>query len=220
MPSDRRRLPPGERRSELVRVAAGEFAGKAYHDVLMTQVADLAGVSRALLYRYFPTKRDLFAAVYGDAASRLIAASPLKPGQDLVEQVLTGLDAHLDFFEANARTVLVANRGELAGDPVIQAIITEELAELRHAMLDAMGTEGRARARASTALYGWLSFVQSVCVDWLAGGVLTRREVRDMCLRTLTASLDLDDTSPQSHPKSGTETSARELGGRGGASEG
>ena len=112
-----------------------------------------------------------------------------------MEQVLAGLDAHLDFFEDNARTVLVANRGELAGDPVIQAIITDELAELRLAMLEAMGTKGRARTRASTALYGWLSFVRSVCVDWLDGAILTRQEVRDMCLRTLRASLELHDTT-------------------------
>ena len=30
----------------------------------MQHVADAAGISRALLYRHFPTKRDLFAAVY------------------------------------------------------------------------------------------------------------------------------------------------------------
>jgi AcrR family transcriptional regulator len=199
MPSDRRRLLPGQRRTELIRIAAGEFAAKAYQDVLMTEVADIAGVSRALVYRYFPTKRDLFAAVYDDAANRLIATSTFHPGQDLIEQVLAGLDAHLDFFEANARTVLVANRGELAGDPVIQAIITDELAELRHAMLDAMGVKGRARACASTALYGWLSFVRAVCVDWLAGKILTRQEIRNMCLRTLSASLDLHGPSPHVH---------------------
>ena len=30
----------------------------------MDEVAEEAGVSRALLYRYFPGKRELFAAVY------------------------------------------------------------------------------------------------------------------------------------------------------------
>jgi AcrR family transcriptional regulator len=197
--SDRRRLPPAQRRTELVHVAATEFAAKPYQDVLMIEVAESAGVSRALLYRYFPTKRDLFAAVYQQAASRLIASSAFQPEHDLIEQVLAGLDAHFDFFEDNARTVLVANRGELAGDPVIEAIITDELAELRRAMLEAMGVEGHEHTLASTALYGWLSFVRAVCVDWLAGATLARQEVRDMCLRTLVASLDIQDLTRRPH---------------------
>ena len=157
----------------------------------MTQVAGESGVSRALLYRYYPTKRDLFAAVYQQAAARLVESSPVTPAGPLMGQVLAGLDAHFDFFESNTRTVLVANRGELAGDPVIEAIIANQLAQLRQALLDAMGLHGRQREVANAALYGWLAFVRGVCVEWLAGQVLTRNEVREMCLRTLLAALDL-----------------------------
>jgi AcrR family transcriptional regulator len=179
-------------------VAAQEFAAKPYQDVQMAAVAALGGVSRALLYRYFPSKRVLFAAVYQRAASDLVASSSFDPEKDLIDQVLAGLDAHFDFFEANARTVLVANRGELAGDPVIEAIISDQLAELRQAMLDAMGIDGHRRNLVSTALYGWLSFVRAVCVDWLAEETLAREEVRDMCLRTLIAALELQDLIPLS----------------------
>ena len=160
----------------------------------MTDVAAQAGVSRGLLYRYYPAKRDLFAAVYQQAADRLVHSSAAVAGESLVQQVVAGLDAHFDFFEANARTVLVANRGELAGDPVIQAIITTQLAQLRQSMLDTMGVEGHERRVASTALYGWLSFVRAACVDWLAEETLTRQEVRAMCLRALLASLGIDPT--------------------------
>lgn len=158
----------------------------------MSAIADDAGVSRALLYRYFPAKRDLFAAVYQEAARRLVEVSSVPPEGTVVEQVLAGLDAHFDFFEANARTVLVANRGELAGDPVIEAIITHELASLRQIMLDTMGLTGTDRIRAGTALIGWLAFVRGVCVEWLAEQGLTREEVRAMCLRTLVAALDIE----------------------------
>ena len=50
----------------------------------------------------------------------------------IAEQVAAGLDAHLDYFVANRRTVLAANR-VLAGDPVVQAIITDELEVLADA---------------------------------------------------------------------------------------
>ncbi|HTC61092.1 MAG TPA: hypothetical protein VK691_13395 [Solirubrobacteraceae bacterium] len=91
----------------------------------------------------------------------------------------------------NARTVLVANRGALAGDPAIEAIISGELAELRRRMLDAGGLQGRERVRASIALSGWLAFVRAVCVEWLADPdqTLTREDVREMCLSALLSAL-------------------------------
>jgi AcrR family transcriptional regulator len=157
----------------------------------MADIAAEARVSRALLYRYYPTKRHLFAAVYKAAAERLLEASADPGHGSITAWVLAGLEAHFDFFETNARTVLEANRGEMAGDPVIEAIITDELAELRRSILDSMALTGHERSAASAALYGWLTFVRAVCVEWLAEESLTRTELRDMCLRTLVAALDL-----------------------------
>ncbi len=199
-----RRLAPEARREQIVDVGAEQFAALPYEQVRMADVAAQASVSRALVYRYFPTKRDLFAAVYKRASERLLAASELVPGLTLAEQVLAGLDAHFDFFIENARTVLVANRGELAGDRVIEGIISEELGELRKRMLDAGELHGHARVRASIALSGWLAFVRAVCVEWLADPirVLSREEVRDMCLSALLSALGSETTKPESSSQS------------------
>jgi AcrR family transcriptional regulator len=175
------------------------------HQMAVADVAEAAGVTRALVYRYYPNKRELFAAVFQRAANQLVEASAPRESNDLMGQVLAGLEAHFDFFESNARTVLVANRGELAGDPMIEAIITDELARLRTAMLDTMGLTGRDRYLAGTALLGWLAYVWEVCVDWLAERRLSRAEVRNLCLRTLLAALTPNGL--------GDETDLRELVG-------
>jgi AcrR family transcriptional regulator len=189
-----RRLAPQARRDQIVDVGARQFAALAYEQVHIADVAAIAGISRALVYRYFPTKRALFAAVYERASERLLRASELAPDLTLPEQILAGLDAHFEFFIENARTVLVANRGALAGDPVIEGIISNELAELRRRMLDASGVQGRTRLRASIALSGWLAFVRVVCVEWLADPerTLSRDEVRDMCMSALLSTLETD----------------------------
>lgn len=191
-PKEGRRLAPEVRHDQIVDIAASQFASRPYECVRMTDVAAAAGISRALVYRYFPTKRDLFVAVYQRASERLLDASELVSGVTFVEQVLAGLDAHFDFFVENARTVLVANRGALVGDPMIEGIISEQLAQLRKRMLDASGLAGRARVRASTALYGWLAFVRAVCVEWLADPdqSLSREEVREVCMSTLLSALE------------------------------
>jgi AcrR family transcriptional regulator len=195
-----RRLAPHARRDQILDVGAQQFAARPYEQVHIADVAAIAGISRALVYRYFPTKRDLFAAVYRRASERLLAASELVPGLTLIEQILAGLDAHFEFFVENARTVLVANRGALAGDPAIEGIISDELAELRKLMLDASGLRDRARVLASIALSGWLAFVRAVCVEWLGDPdqTLTREDVRKMCLSALLSALDVDTASRES----------------------
>jgi AcrR family transcriptional regulator len=186
--SPRRRLDPDARRGELLDIGAELFAERPYDEVRMDEVAERAAVSRALLYRYFGSKRDLFAAIYRRAADRLVAQTEVDPGMPLTELASAGLDAHIDYFAANRRTVLAANR-TLSGDPIIQAIINDELAQLRRRMLDASGVDGHRRDVTSAALQAWLAFVRAICLDWLERGTISRAEVRDVCLRTLLAAI-------------------------------
>ncbi len=182
--TSRRRLAPGDRRNELLDAGAHLFAARSYDDVLMEEISERAGVSRALMYRYFSTKRAFFAAIYQRAADRLLAATKLDPTMPMVEQLSAGLDAHIDYFVANRQTVLSANR-VLAGDPMIQAIISEELAELRRRMLTALDLDGGRREVGLAAIQAWLLFVREMCVEWLANDSFSRAELRHTCLGAL-----------------------------------
>ena len=68
----RRRLSTGERREQLLSVGARLFSESPYDEVWIEQVAEIAGVSRGLLYHYFPTKRDFFAAVVERESERMM----------------------------------------------------------------------------------------------------------------------------------------------------
>ncbi len=63
MTSARRRLAPEQRRAQLLDIGARLFADRPYEDVWIEEVAELAEVSRGLMYHYVPTKRDFFAAI-------------------------------------------------------------------------------------------------------------------------------------------------------------
>lgn len=180
----RRRLAPDQRRNQLLGIGAELFAALPYDEVLMEDVAARAGVSRALLYRHFPGKRDLLAAVYQRAADDLLDATELDPAVPLAEQVAAGLEVHIDYFAANRHTVLAANR-TLAGDPVIQAIITGELTELRKRVLVATGVTGHDRDVLEAILTSWLTFVRVLCVAWLSDLDIDRARLRDICLDAL-----------------------------------
>ncbi|MFJ6012163.1 TetR/AcrR family transcriptional regulator [Streptomyces sp. NPDC092952] len=185
----RQRLNPADRRAQLLGVGARLFATHPYDEVLMEEVAEAAGVSRALLYRHFPSKHALFAAVYQQAADQLLAETRLDPADSLVEQLVQGMEVHLDYFVANRHAVLAANR-VLAGDPVIQTIMTNELDALRTRLLAVLplADEG-AREAVSGVLKSWLVFVQVLCVDWLTHETCTRAQLRDVCVGAVLGAL-------------------------------
>lgn len=185
----RQRLTPADRRAQLLTVGARLFAAHPYADVLMEEVAEEAGVSRALLYRHFPSKQALFTAVYQQAADQLLAETRFDPTDSLVEQLIQGMDVHLDYFVSNRNAVLAANR-VLAGDPVIQTIMTNELDALRARLLAVLPlADATSHDAVSAVLKSWLVFVQVLCVDWLTHETCTRTQLRDACIGAVLGAL-------------------------------
>ena len=186
-----RRLSAAQRRALLVDAGARLFASRPYDEVRMDEVAELAGVSRALLYRHFAGKGDLFEAVYRQAADRLIAMTERDPDVPLMEQVVVGLEAPIDYFVANRNTVLAANK-VLAGAPTIPAVVSDELAVLRERLLRSAELRDRPRGMTSALLMSWLAFVRVLSVEWLSHQEFTREQLREMCVEALRGALVVD----------------------------
>ncbi len=198
--SSRRRLTPEQRRDELMDIGATIFGECAYDDVAMEDVARRANASRALVYHYFPTKREFFAAIWKRAHDRLSEASAV--GDDALsvrDGVAATLSAHLSFYEAHAPLVIVANRSSIAADPILRIPIAEGMRSLCDRILDASGATGHAREIASAALVGWIAFVREVTVEWLLDQRISRDEVVHLCMRVLDAALSPIDLAATSH---------------------
>ncbi|WP_134730724.1 TetR/AcrR family transcriptional regulator [Amycolatopsis nivea] len=208
----RRRLAPDQRRAELLDVGAQLFAELPYEQVQMDRVAERAGVSRALLYRHFPKKSVLFAAIYQRAAEQLQAEIRIEPDLPLTGQIAAGLDAHMDYFAANRHTVLAANR-DLAGDPVVQAIVLGDHRAMHDVMLAATGLSGGQRATMSAALTSWLMFVHTLCLEWLEHDRLTRDQVRTVSLGALTGMIAALEDSVAREPGRGSNRRGSSIGG-------
>ncbi|MFG1795539.1 TetR/AcrR family transcriptional regulator [Nocardia sp. NPDC049149] len=188
----RRRLSPAQRRDQLLDIGAALFAARPYEDVLMEDVADQAGVTRGLMYHYFPNKRDFYAAIFQRASDRLLASTGLDDDRPLEEQLTTAIEAHIQYFVDNPRDAMTVNRGALAGDPAIQAIIAAELSTVGARILDKLGLEGHAREIAAIAVHGWLVFGRAVCVEWMQSQTISRAELTELCLRAFASVIDLD----------------------------
>ena len=103
------------RTDEILDVAARLFAARGYPSTDLQVVADELGVGKGTIYRYFPTKRNLFLATVDRGMQRLtayIAAAMMSP--DALEQMEQGIRAYLAFFKANPEfaELLIQERAE------------------------------------------------------------------------------------------------------------
>lgn len=73
--ADNVRRPRGNRRQQIIEAAVKAFAAKNYDGASMTDIAHAAGITKRAIYRYFPSKRELFYAarneVYGAIVDNL-----------------------------------------------------------------------------------------------------------------------------------------------------
>ena len=74
------RLDVDERRRRLLELGAELFARHGYEELSMARIAREAGISKALLYHYFPSKQAYFAATLEQAAEELARGDPAGPG--------------------------------------------------------------------------------------------------------------------------------------------
>lgn len=191
----RRRLSTEERREQLLTVGARLFSESPYDDVWIERVAEIAGVSRGLLYHYFPTKRDFFAAVVERESERMLRMTAAVPGVPVREQLGAGLDAYLGYVEAHAPGFRAFHRADAAGDQAVRRVYQRALAAQERQILAALAAdpefgpafEGSPQAR--LAVRGWLAFTTAVCLEWLREGEPGRDQVRELCARALLGAI-------------------------------
>ena len=182
------RLGVDERHRQLLDAGTALFAEHAYEEISMRQIAQAAGVSKALLYHYFPSKLDLFKAAVAEAAetlTRLIEPSGSGPP---VEQLSASLDAYLAWIGANARTwrKLMQSAATL---PEARELVEGFRAQTLHRVVAELTGAEEPPPVLRTALQGWLGYLDAAILDWTARQDLPRETVRDLLVAAFGAAL-------------------------------
>jgi AcrR family transcriptional regulator len=97
----RRRLPAQERRSAILAAALTVFAEHGYRGASIDEIAAAAGVSKALIYEHFPSKKDLHYSLLEEQVQEIferLARSAMtdEPGH---VRLRAGVNAFLEFVE-------------------------------------------------------------------------------------------------------------------------
>ncbi len=184
-----RRLENEERRRLLVERATELFGEYGYEELSMSRIAREAGISKPLLYHYFPGKRALFAAALQTAAEELSAATTPDPSRPPAEQVAASLLAFLEWIDAHRaaygkllRSLAVAEVRELIDDVRDRTV---------QQILDGLGPRGGGdRPAARAAVQGWLWSIDGACLAWIEGDLdLTAEQMQGMLLGGLGGAL-------------------------------
>ncbi len=215
----------GDRREQLLCTGAELLGRRPYDEVSIDEIARAAGISKGLLYHYFPTKNDFVVAVLRQEVERVTALTAPDPTLPPLEQIDGALDAFLDHVENHASGFATMFRTRGGGDPEIRAVM-EEARERRIAvLLDGIAGRlladdaGRHSAALRSAVQGWIFFVEGVLLRWLERRDLERDQLREL-LRTVLidavrAAVAIDPRLRLAGVATEVEPAAAELGAAG-----
>jgi AcrR family transcriptional regulator len=200
MVTARRRLSPEDRRAELLALGAEVFGKRPYDEVRIDEIAARAGVSRALMYHYFPDKRAFFAAVVRDEADRLYEATREEPpGLTFFEEIRLGVLAYMAYHEQNPEAAWAAYVGLGRSDPVLLGIDDEaKNRQMDHIMgrigefvsaIPGRTLEPDVERDLRVIIYGWITFTFEICRQRIIHPTTNAERLADACAHALLDSI-------------------------------
>ncbi|MFE4862847.1 TetR/AcrR family transcriptional regulator [Streptomyces sp. NPDC056670] len=173
----RRRMGVDERRQQLIGVALELFSHRSPDDVSIDEIAAAAGISRPLVYHYFPGKQSLYEAALRRAADEL-AGRFLEPHEGpLGSRLLRVMGRFFDFVDEHGPGFSALMRGGPAvGSSTANAMIDEVRNAAYLQILSHLDVQ-QPPARLELVVRSWVSLAESTALIWLDGRRIPRAEL-------------------------------------------
>lgn len=185
------RLEPDARRAHLLAVGATVFGNKAYDEVQIDQIAQQAGVSRGLLYHYFPNKRAFFAAIVQLGYDEILEVTRPDPALPAAAQLQAGLEAYLDYVQSHPHMYRAIFRGAASSEAMVQQVVNRNLDEQARRILSGLGLSRADSPLVHLAVRAWMAFLIQSVLDWLdQGAQADRSQLIAMCRGALAGAVE------------------------------
>lgn len=160
----RRRLSADERRRQLVAIGLAKIVETPIQDLSMDDIAAEAGISRGLLFHYFPTKTDFYLACIAAAGRRMLrttAPDEEASGEEQVEEItrlmVEQIERRRDFYLA-----LVHGHG--VADPRVSEVMDSVRDGSTDRVVRALGVPERQR----DVVRAWWAYTEDRALTWSA----------------------------------------------------
>jgi AcrR family transcriptional regulator len=134
-----------DRREAILVAARSAFAERGFHETSLDSVAERAGVSKALLYEHFSSKRELYVAMLEMHVHELVdrisgAVAGAEPGEP---RMRAGLDAFFGFVEERRGAWRIMFRN--SDDPDVAVRLDRLRDEVAAAIIQLMSEDAAAK---------------------------------------------------------------------------
>jgi AcrR family transcriptional regulator len=182
------------RREQLLSAGVSLLRQRHHKEVSIDDIAAAAGVSKGLLYHYFPTKQAFIVAALERGQAQL--AERLQPDPELgpLARLDASLDVFLDSVEEDRRAYTeIFKRG--GAPPQVAAVLAAGREQQLQMLLGALASvENQAiditvTPALEAAMQGWLFFCEGAVLRWLERGGFDRAQLRVLLRSALLGSI-------------------------------
>ncbi|WP_406478696.1 TetR/AcrR family transcriptional regulator [Streptomyces sp. NBC_01615] len=173
----RRRMGVEERRQQLIGVALELFSRRSPDEVSIDEIASAAGISRPLVYHYFPGKLSLYEAALQRASDDLAERFVEPQDGPLGARLLRVMRRFFDFVDDHGPGFAALMRGGPAvGSSTTNALVDGVRQAAYLQILSHLKVEDPP-ARLELVIRSWISLVESTALIWLDGRRIPRGEL-------------------------------------------
>ncbi|MGC0332409.1 AcrR family transcriptional regulator [Streptomyces sp. SAI-170] len=174
----RRRMGVEERRQQLIGVALELFSRRSPDEVSIDEIASAAGISRPLVYHYFPGKLSLYEAALKRASDDLAGRFAEPHDGPLGARLLRVMARFFDFVDEHGPGFSALMRGGPAvGSSTTNALIDGVRQAAYEQILAHLGVTDPP-ARLELVVRSWISLAESTALIWLDGRRIPREELQ------------------------------------------
>ncbi|MEO3975771.1 TetR/AcrR family transcriptional regulator [Streptomyces sp. CAU 1734] len=188
-----RRLNVDERRAQLLGAALELFAHRPPGEVSLDDVAEAAGVSRPLVYRYFPGgKPQLYESALRSSATELELCFAEPPAGPPTERLVRVLDRYLAFVDGHDAGFSALLRGGSVAETSRTSAIVDQVRRVaaERILVHLTAPDSDPGPRLRMLVRTWIAAVEAASLIWLDEGKQpSAPELRDWLIDHLLALL-------------------------------
>ncbi|KMS70498.1 TetR family transcriptional regulator [Streptomyces viridochromogenes] len=166
-----------ERRQQLIGVALELFSQRSPDDVSIDEIASAAGISRPLVYHYFPGKLSLYEAALKRASDDL-AGRFVEPHEGpLGARLLRVMRRFFDFVDDHGPGFAALMRGGPAVGSTATNALIDSVRQAAYVQILSHLDVANPPARLELVVRSWISLAESTALIWLDGRRIPRAEL-------------------------------------------
>ncbi|MET7641639.1 TetR/AcrR family transcriptional regulator [Streptomyces sp. NPDC005438] len=179
-----RRMPPGERRKQILDAARRVLDLKPIDEVSMESVAKEAGVSPGLLFHYFGSQRKFRDTLVRAAAEEVIGKVSPDPTASSAVALRTGIETFIREVAKHPSVYLAVVRLSQRdrGEENLHRRMRKVLADWLLEGLQAADCPLTPAVRLT--VQGWLAHMEEMVISWFRDRELSQSELADLCETT------------------------------------